>query len=200
VLESVQEEMAHCLKALAEGNAEAFDRFYARYAPFVLAIAVRKLGDRMEAEDLCHDIFLEVLRRGGAYDPSRGTVEAWLAVLTRSRCVDRLRRKSRTAAERLDGAADPGGAAVPAEIWPEQLVVAKLERESLRAALERLPEVQRQAVAGAYLENRTHRELSDGWRVPLGTVKSWIRYGIGNLRKQLEKNGWTEAKGGNDRG
>ncbi|MCK9927652.1 sigma-70 family RNA polymerase sigma factor, partial [Frankia sp. Mgl5] len=83
-------------KLLAElGNRTpaAFERFYERYVPLVFQIALRMVGDRMEAEDLCQEIFLEAYRTVHQYDPERGSVEAWLAVKTRARCLDRLRRK-----------------------------------------------------------------------------------------------------------
>jgi RNA polymerase sigma-70 factor (ECF subfamily) len=182
--------MSEALRAMCGGSADAFDRFYARYAPFVMQIALRTIGERMEAEDVCHDVFLEVLRRGDSYDPDRGSLEAWLAVMTRSRCLDRLRRSKRivqTGEPELKLAHAAAAAA-------EEDAVARLEKEALRHALGKLPAEQRAAVIGNYFDAETQRDLSDRWKVPLGTVKSWIRYGIRNMRKQLEKHGWDREE------
>jgi RNA polymerase sigma-70 factor (ECF subfamily) len=178
--------MSDALREMCGGSVDAFDRFYARYAPFVMQIALRTLGERMEAEDVCHDVFLEALRRGHSYDPDRGSLEAWLAVMTRSRCLDRLRRSKRIV-QTEEPALKLAHATAPAA---EEHAVAHMEREAVRHALGHLPAEQRMAVIGNYFDEETQRELSDRLKVPLGTVKSWIRYGIRNMRKQLEKHGW----------
>jgi len=181
------------LQAIQAGSTEAFAQFYERYAPLVYQIALRITGDQMEAEDLCHDIFVEVYRTAGQYQASRGSVEAWLAVKTRSRGLDRLRRRKRQVA--IDPVQLPSKAAV---VTPEEAVLHKLTRESVRDALIRLPEAQRQAVCGLYLESQTQQQLADRMGRPLGTIKSLIRYGLNNVRKQLVQLGWLGASGGAD--
>lgn len=178
------------LREMGEGSAAAFEQFYERFSPLVFSIAMRMVGERMEAEDLCHDIFLEVYRTAGKYDPQRGSVEAWLAVKTKSRCLDRLRRKQSERIEIRDELPEPAGAAA------EETVLAKLERDTLRSAVERIPEAQQRAIYGTYFLSCTHRELSERMNRPLGTVKSLIRYGLMNLRKQLVQLGWIGPSGG----
>lgn len=190
------EEMMRRLHEMCDGSVQAFDTFYACYSPFVMQVALRLVGDRMEAEDICHEVLLEVLRRGRDYDPARGSIKAWLAVITRSRSLDRLRRQSRL---QLSGE----------ETWPcaddglgadsEDAAISRLEREALRTAIFALPEPQKKAIMGSYFALRTQREMAEAWSVPLGTVKSWVRYGLSNLRKQLEKQGWGEQlEGGSE--
>ncbi|SET90444.1 RNA polymerase sigma factor [Paenibacillus sp. NFR01] len=186
------EAMAGLLAQMCEGSAAAFDEFYACYAPFVMQIACRQTGDRMEAEDICHDIFLEVLRKGGAYDSGRGSIKAWLAVMTRSRCIDRQRRKARSRPvadpeELIREDAGPG---------QDELAVRKLQCEALGEALRQLPDNQKKAIVASYFGAQTHQELAASWSVPLGTVKSWIKYGVGNMRKQFMKQGWIDQPEG----
>ncbi|NBD25836.1 RNA polymerase sigma factor [Paenibacillus glycinis] len=185
------EDMSVVLRDMCAGSVEAFDRFYARYAPLIMSIALRMLGDRMEAEDACHDVFLEALRRGGErYDPRRGSVEAWLAVMTRSRCLDRLRRGKRLLRrEEWSEEAVPDSADAA-----DEKVLSRMQGEAVREALQALPAGQLQAVIGSYYGAKTHSEMASAWNVPLGTVKSWVRYGLHNMRKQLEKQGWTGEK------
>ncbi|MFD1956381.1 RNA polymerase sigma factor [Paenibacillus thailandensis] len=189
-------EMELTLREMCDGSVEAFDRFYSRYAPLVFQIARRVVGDRMEAEDVCHDVFLEVIKRGGTYDSSRGSIEAWLAVMTRSRSLDRLRKERRlTSSEEAD---ERRLGAAGADI--EEAVVLRLQQEAVQEALQALPARQKEAIAYSYFGARTQRELSEAWNVPLGTVKSWVRYGLDNIRKQLEKRGWTVSERQSDRG
>ncbi len=109
--------------------------------------------------------------------------------------MDRLRRTQ--AKQQREQAADPHplqGDSV------EETVLAKLERETVRNVLNGIPEPQRQAVYGAYFQAKTHRELADIMARPIGTVKSLIRYGLHNLRKQLAETGWYgSGKGGDKR-
>jgi len=188
------------LAEIREGSAHAFDRLYGMTAPMVRAIALQILGDPMDAEDVCHDVFLQVICHPERYDPSRGSVEAWLAVLAKSRAMDRLRRKKRllleAERERLEGDSWPAPAA---DAGPESRVLAKLQSEAVRLALLKVPQAQRQALAEAFYFGRSQRELAEEWRVPLGTVKSRVRYGLGPLRRALAHMGWAEAEGGDGR-
>ncbi|MGN7764436.1 RNA polymerase sigma factor [Paenibacillus sp. 22594] len=186
------EAMAEALAQMREGSTAAFDEFYGCYAPFIMKIAYGQTQDWMEAEDICQDIFLEVLRKGGAYDASRGTIKAWLAVMTRSRCIDRQRRKART-----EPIADPETVhREPDGPLQEDAAVRKLQCEALGHALQSLPVNQRKAILGTYYASHTHQELADSWSVPLGTVKSWIKYGVANMRRQFIKQGWIEQPEG----
>ncbi|MBR8658330.1 MAG: hypothetical protein DF221_11705 [Brevibacillus sp.] len=184
------------LMEMGRGSRAALEAFYERYAAFVYRIALRMLHDPMEAEDLCHDIFLEAYRTAAQYDRQRGSVEAWLAVKTRSRCMDRLRRIQASQQREQTAATHQ-----LQDDSVEESVLAKLERETVRNVLNRIPEAQRQAVYGAYFQAKTHRELAEIMARPIGTIKSLIRYGLHNLRKQLAETGWHgSGKGGDKRG
>jgi RNA polymerase sigma-70 factor (ECF subfamily) len=179
------------LHQMGSGSAAAFEQFYERYIPLVLQIALRMLDDQMEAEDVCHDVFLEVYRKAEQYDGGRGSVEAWLAVKTRSRCLDRLRRKKHESGRELAESRLQAAASV----ITEESVLAKLERETVREVMKKIPEAQREAVYGMYFQSFSHQELAKRMERPLGTVKSLIRYGLNNLKKQLTQMGWAERTG-----
>ena len=76
---------------MATGSTEALAALYDSHAAPMFALAQRMLGDRRDAEDLVHDVFLEAWRRSSAYDPARGSVRSWLLVRVRSRALDRRR-------------------------------------------------------------------------------------------------------------
>lgn len=186
-------EMRLLLDEMRSGSLAAFERFYEHFASLVFQIAYKMTGDRMEAEDVCHDVFLEIFHKADQYDPARGSLEAWLAVRTKSRALDRMRKKQRVKlepvkAERVESAEFP--------ISTEERVVTRLEREAVLTALSNIPDPQRTAVYGMYYEFKTQRELSQKLHRPLGTVKSLIRYGLNSLRKELRAAGWMESAGG----
>lgn len=172
---------AHMLGEIKKGSCAAFEQFYHQYAKLVYNIAYQKTGDPAEAEDVCHDVFLEVLDKPDQYDRERGSIEAWLIVKTRSRCLDRLRRRSKVKWESWEEADFRWrmGASL------DDTVLRKIELESVRAAIRRLPVHQQQALLGSYVEGRTHKELSATLGRPLGSVKTMIRSGLKQLRRHL---------------
>ncbi|KJE28200.1 RNA polymerase sigma factor, sigma-70 family protein [Geobacillus kaustophilus] len=179
-------EDAELLAEIAEGSRAAFDRFYEKYAPMVYHIALRIVGDEAEAEDVSHDVFLEILQKPHQFDPKRGSVQAFLAVKTKSRSLDRLRKKRDLLASRLEEAALK-------EKGAEFYFLRQLEQQVIIDALTHLPEEQRQAIIHFYFHGETHREIAAAMNKPLGSVKSLIRYGLRNLRKQKELFRWMEA-------
>lgn len=190
-------ELADLLACMQDGSVQAFDRFYERTAPFIFGLSCKMLGDRMEAEDVCHDVLLTVITDASRYDASRGSVEAWLAVLTKSKCVDRLRKRSKIVFDKPDLTES----SVPAhDRGPEQRALRNLEREALRQALGQLPGLQRQTIAAAFFEHRSQRDLAESWHVPVGTIKSRVRYGLNHLRRAMERLGWTGEEGGERNG
>jgi len=192
IRQSVDGDMAVCLNRIKEGSLDAFEMFYQRAAPFVTGIAYRMLGDRMEAEDICHDVLLGVVSRPDKYNPERGSVEAWLAVLTKSRCLDLLRKRGKVLLGENGFCEELAGGSAAAEALPERRVLDKLEGEALRRAIRELPREQRELVAAAYYADCSQSELARRWSVPLGTVKSRVRYGLNHLRKAMEKMGWVK--------
>ncbi|RUS48098.1 RNA polymerase sigma factor [Cohnella sp. AR92] len=188
------ENMAELLRDVADGSGPAFDRFYERAMPLMMPIAIHLLGDRMEAEDACHDVLLSVIAHPDRYDEARGSVEAWLAVQTKSRCLDGLRKRKKLVLRDAEPEERPGTLA-----QPEETVMAKLQGEAVRRALEELPGLQREALAASFYSSRSQREIAEEWQLPLGTIKSRMRYGLSHLRRTLEKMGWANGEEADER-
>ncbi|WP_110931866.1 RNA polymerase sigma factor [Paenibacillus bouchesdurhonensis] len=185
------------LAEIAEGSAAAFGRFYDAYAPMVYRMAEQWMMDAVEAEDVCHDVFMEVMDKAGSYNPARGSVEAWLAVRTRSRSMDRLRKHQRVSVAEeweINREADI--------LWSrgiesaEYEALRKWEMEQLKEAMQAIPSMQRMALHGSYIEQLSHREIAEHMKKPIGTVKSLIRYGIRNLRRRLDEMTPGRLRGG----
>jgi RNA polymerase sigma-70 factor, ECF subfamily len=147
----------------------------------VMAIALHLLRDRAEAEDVVQEAFLELWRRAPAYDPARGSREAWAVTIARSRALDRLRARgsARRAAERA--AADPAVPPAP----PVELAEARQLRTRVQGALEALPAPQREAVELAYFGGLSETEIAARVGEPLGTIKTRLRLAMEKLAAQL---------------
>lgn len=186
--EQAVEDLATIL-AVASGDRSAFGALYDRYAGTVLALCLRVLGDRAEAEEVVGDVFWQVWREADRFDPSRGNVIAWLTTLARTRAIDRRRAVGRRSAwvvpdavgdgdpprsERLAGDADPLEDAVVAE-----------RGVKVRRALATLAPDQRRAVELNFFDGLSHSEIADALREPLGTIKTRIRAGLMKLKETL---------------
>src|SRR2546421_6887178 len=167
------------IRAMAAGDHEAFTRFYDRYAPLVFPLVLRVVGERADAADVLQDVFWEAWRTAAAYDPARGTPEAWIVMRARTRAIDRVRavrRRSETFVAPLDVPAVPeaaGGDA--AERAGDRVLVAE--------ALARLPAPQREVIELAYYAGLTQTEIAERLEQPLGTVKTRIRLALARLRE-----------------
>jgi RNA polymerase sigma-70 factor (ECF subfamily) len=169
------------VRAMAGGDREAFARFYDRYAVLVFPLVLRIVRDRADAVEVLQDVFWEAWRGAAAYDPSRGTPEAWILTRARTRAIDRLRavrRRGETFVAPVDEATagappPPGGdAAMRAE-----------DRQLVASALAQLSEAQREVIELAYYSGLTQTEIAERLEQPLGTVKTRIRLALARLRE-----------------
>ena len=182
------QENIRLLHLIGKGSESAFNKFYEIYVSFVLQIATQILSDQNEAEDITHEIFLEVYEKPQQYKPHKGSIKAWLAVKTRSRCIDRLRKKQPVLIYKLEQL-DTVDA-----IKTEQSVLNQIEKETILRALEQIPTNQREVIYLAYFEDKTQIEMAERLDRPLGTVKSLVRYGLKNLRKQKDLLNWIKLR------
>jgi len=183
-----KERSIYLLEEIAEGSESSFNEFYNRYVSFVLHIATKTLGDRVEAEDVTHDIFLEIYQKPTNYRPDRGSVKAWIAVMTRNRCIDRLRKKKPILVNKLELLETKEA------VKTELSVLMRLEQELIIEALKEIPQKQREVIYGAYFEGKTQVELAKTLNRPLGTIKSLVRYGLKNMQKNKRLLNWIKAR------
>jgi RNA polymerase sigma-70 factor (ECF subfamily) len=152
---------------MATGSTEALAALYDSHATPMFALAQRMLGDRRDAEDLVHDVFLEAWRRSSAYDPARGSVRSWLLVRVRSRALDR-RRALEVARRHASGEAALAESILPRH--PELELISNLTRARARQAIDTLPEGEREIMRMACLEELTIREIAARCGLPVSTV------------------------------
>jgi RNA polymerase sigma-70 factor (ECF subfamily) len=182
------------LAGLVGGRLDALDRLYDRYRTMAYSIALRITNDATLAEDVVQDAFLGAWRNASRYAESRGTVRTWLLSIVHHRAIDAVRRRRPTTelASTPDGA-PPAELTLP-DIWPE--VSAGLDRDTVRAALSSLSDVQREAIELAYFSGLTQNEIAERTNTPLGTVKSRIRLGLLTMRRSIvgDEGGFGEVQ------
>ncbi len=153
-----------------------------RYGSVAFALAYRVLDDAATAEEVVQDAFLLAWRHAPSFDTARsGSLRAWLLTIVHHRAIDARRRLARRR-EIVGLEAIEEMLAVPG-VWDE--VALGLERDEIRAAVGALPESQRHAIALAFFDGLTHREIAERTGIPLGTVKSRLRLGLEKLHGAL---------------
>lgn len=174
-------EDAALVERVAAGDKAALSALYDRYAPLLLGVGLRIVGGRGEAEDLLHDVFLEVWKRAGDFDRTRGSVRAWLVTRMRSRALDRKKSPRMARAVAYDEAkADRLVAASPEP-------GASFERARVKAALATLPDDQRACLELAYFDGLSTAEIGAKLGCPAGTVKSRMSAARDKLRAVLSE-------------
>ena len=170
------------LEEIALGSRQAFERLYRESAPRLFAICLRIVPQRAEAEDVLQEVFVTVWRKAAQYDAGRAGAMAWLAMIARNKAIDRIRSESqaRQAAplEMAEEIADPAAS-------PQLDAQASAERELLDECLKRLDVRRRSLIRAAFFDGSTYEELAVRIGSPLGTVKSWVRRALMQLRECL---------------
>ncbi|MEI8196659.1 MAG: sigma-70 family RNA polymerase sigma factor [Phycisphaerae bacterium] len=177
-------ELSAQLQRMAAGDHAALGRCYDLMSPVVFSLAVRMLRDRQAAEDVTQDIFTQIWRQAANYDTTRGSPEAWMMMIGRTRILDRLR--SRAAGIVLKPVGDHLPDAPDAEDWPDDLAISREDASRVRQALASLPPDQKQAIELAFFDGLTHVEIADQTGVALGTIKTRIRLGLLKIRDKIQ--------------
>lgn len=177
-------ELMDLLDRIAARDEPALKRLYGQTSSRLFGLALRILGQRDWAEDVLQESYLTIWRSAAEYRATLSPPMAWMGLVVRSRALDFLRRRraerSHLSVELDDALAqtlpDEGGG-------PLELAEASEQALTLHQCMQRLEQRQREVVHLAYLRDLSHGELSAQLRLPLGTVKTWIRRGLEQLRR-----------------
>lgn len=179
-----QSELRDWLVATASGDVGAFEALYRATSAKLFGVCLGVLPSRSDAEEVLQDVFTTVWRKAAQYDAALSSPLTWLAMLARNRAIDRLRASAR---ER--GGAPIELAAEMPDPAPSTLANAESsdERRRLEGCMDQLEAQRRTLIRTAFFEGATYDELARRSGSPLGSVKSWIRRGLAQLKACLER-------------
>ncbi len=176
------------IAAVGEGSQDALAEIYRRYGGAVWAVARRVCRNAELAEEVAQIVFTELWSRPGRFDPERGSLRPWLVAQAHSRAVDVVRSEdARRRRQERDAQLSPPSHSAEVEVEVNAAALAA----DVRAAVDRLPVDERDAILLAYFGGHTYTETAALLGAPEGTVKSRIRRGLQNLRRALEAEGVT---------
>ncbi|MGH9710654.1 MAG: sigma-70 family RNA polymerase sigma factor [Candidatus Acidiferrales bacterium] len=168
---------AEVIAQLCQGDKGALVRLYDEYSGLVYGVALRVLRNVEAAEDVVQEVFLQLWRNPAKFDEKRGRLAPWLAVITRHKAVDSLRKLR----FELGSNQDP----LPEPVAAEPPVHCSADADKAKRLMAQLPVEQKRVLELAFLDGLTHVEIAARIGEPLGTVKSRIRLGLLFLRKEL---------------
>jgi RNA polymerase sigma-70 factor (ECF subfamily) len=168
----------------ASGSASAVGKIYAREKGHLSAVARRIVHDTSRAEDVIHDAFAQILRYAKNFDPARGSARGWIYAIVRNTALkvqvqENGRRELALEDDALNAICEREQSVPnPASCIPDRM--------TLRTMLDQLEPKRRASLLLAIIDGRTHEEIAEYLRVPVGTVKAWIRRELVAMRRQLE--------------
>jgi RNA polymerase sigma-70 factor, ECF subfamily len=172
------------LARASHGDDGAVRECMARFGPIVWGLSRRMSPTRADAEDAVQEIFLDLWEHGSRFDPSRGTEEAFVAVIARRRLIDRRRKvQRRPVTDSFD--AVPGGREVIQEGSHDGGIETSAEAGMAARAMNDLRPEQREVLRLSVAEGLTHEEIAQHTGMPIGTVKAHARRGLIRIRKLL---------------
>lgn len=179
--------LAALLERIRAREVRALDQLYSDTVDRLYALATKVAGDTRDAEEVVADVYQYAWEHAREFDPARGSVLAWLSMLTWSRASDRRRRRKPELA--LDvvhpETTSPAYRECEGNLEPLDLD-AFVDGHRVRQALARLRTDQRRLILMAFFEGASHGDIATRTGMPLGTVKSHIRRGMESLRAELE--------------
>jgi RNA polymerase sigma factor (sigma-70 family) len=176
--------LAAALTRIPAGDRAALQTVYRLTSAKLFGVVLRILGERSEAEDVLQEVYVTVWRKAADFDAARASPMTWMIAIARNRAIDRLRatRQSRRM-EPIEAVVDFADDAPAADSTLESAQ----ERARLHECLGGLATHERNALRAAFFDGNTYEELAVRMKVPLGTMKSWIRRAMIKLRACLER-------------
>ncbi len=166
------------LLMVKKGDEHAMATLFDRYSKIVYSVALRVLRDPASAEDVLQEVFMQIWRNADGFIATRGSLGGWLAVVSRNRSIDVLRRRRPTES------VDDIPLASPYDLADEAERNSMMEKA--RAIIHLLPPEQRKTLEMAFFDGLTHSEIAEMTGDPLGTVKTRIRSALAALRKAFK--------------
>jgi len=170
------------LARLQKREPEALAELYDRFGGLVYRVILRIVRDQATAEDLVQETFLRAWNRAGGFDAGRGAVGPWLLAVARNRAIDYLRYQRRRSESSID-LNETEHPALFADMRSDPLNFDHARH--VKRALEQLNPQQREAIELAYFEGMSQSEVARRMDQPLGTVKTWMRRALQQMREAL---------------
>jgi RNA polymerase sigma-70 factor (ECF subfamily) len=174
-------DLVSLMHLVQRGDHAAFATLYDELAAAVFGTVKRVLRDPAMSEEVAQEVFVELWRTAGRFDPERASVSTWAITIARRRAVDRVRHEQ-SQRDRIERSATQRPQEVDAI---DDTVVASIDAERVTRAIADLPDDQRVVIEMAFIDGDSHGDIAARLDLPLGTVKGRVRLGLKKLGGKL---------------
>ncbi len=177
--EDTQTVQTRLVLAAQQGDREAFGRLFEQFQRAVYAVALRRLGDHTEAQEVCQEVFIQAMRKIGQLRDPR-CFAGWLRSMASRMSLNRAVRGPRMpiVPETLE-------VACPDQQTPLGDVLDAECRAQVHLGLDRLSTLDRETLVAFYFDGRSLIEMSDQFRTPVGTIKRRLHVARKRLAREL---------------
>ena len=177
-----QLQTAELVRAAQAGDRDAFGELFERFQPTVMAIAMRRLRDHADAQELCQDVFVQAMLKIEQLRVPEAFI-GWLRQITVRMAINRAVRRAPAVSvepEMLEATVIGSGSPLDAVLEVER-------KDQVREGLERLGEMDRDTLVAFYVEGQSLLEMADDFDAPLGTIKRRLHVARKRLAKQVDE-------------
>ncbi len=175
-------ELVELVQRAQQGDRYAFGQLFERFERHVLAIAIRRLGDFAEAQELCQDVFIQALQKIGQLRQPEAFA-GWLRSITNRMAINRVVRKTHD--QPLDNEALEMNCIV--DQTPLEFALEDERKDRVREGLAQLGEVDRETLEAFYVRGQSLVEMASEFDAPLGTIKRRLHVARKRLAKHVEE-------------
>ena len=162
----------------------SFKKIFDYFSPRLKSFLMRSGADEAIAEEIIQETMTIIWTKADYYDPKMASPSTWIYTIARNKKIDILRKSRKAILEDIDTAVLP-----PVESKADENIEHDQKFEMITQYLDDLPEDQLNLLKMNFFEEKSHGEISEITKIPLGTVKSRIRLALEKIRGKLEKDG-----------
>ncbi len=161
----------------------AFNNIFRYFAPRLKSFLVKAGSTDSQAEEVIQEVMIAVWTKSSTYDSNKSSVSTWIYTIARNKRIDKIRKEKRHYLSESDE-----GLEIPVDSTQEKEIFSAQVSDSLKRYMSNLPEEQSKLLKLSYFYNKTHADISEELKIPLGTVKSRIRLALTKMRHLVEVN------------
>ena len=178
------DELRHCIKAVGKNqDKQAFGIIFKYFAPRLKSFLIKAGSTESQSEEVIQEVMIAVWTKAATYDNSKSSVSTWIYTIARNKRIDKIRKERRHYLSESDE-----GLEIPVDSTQEKEILSSQLSSSLKKYMSNLPEEQSKLLQMSYYYNKTHADISEELKIPLGTVKSRIRLALTKMRHLVEVN------------
>jgi RNA polymerase sigma-70 factor (ECF subfamily) len=181
---NTDDDLTLCLELIGKNQDKlAFNNIFRYFAPRLKSFLIKAGSTDSQAEEVIQEVMIAVWTKSSTYDSNKSSVSTWIYTIARNKRIDKIRKEKRHYLSESDE-----GLEIPVDSTQEKEIFSAQVSNSLKKYMSNLPEEQSKLLRLSYFYNKTHADISEELKIPLGTVKSRIRLALTKMRHLVEVN------------